>query len=76
MDPKARKNLAVMILEGAKKKAPESSPDLGAGEDDEEDEDTTGRAGMMSAMDDLIAAIHAKDSKAAVEAFLSLNEMC
>jgi hypothetical protein len=67
-----KKGLAVTLLERASRangKAPShaaSEPDGSDGAD----------AGKVSAIEDLIAAVHAKDTTAALEAFESLLDMC
>lgn len=77
----AKKNLALLILGKAKKKpdagaAPVAPAPEGGGESEGGDDEGAEDAGMASAMDDFIAAVHAKDSAAAVAAFKSLYEMC
>ena len=63
-----KSGLAIMILNKANKAKADKEPE----KDTQDNED----AALESAMDDLITAIHAKDSEAAVEAWKSLMELC
>lgn len=72
MEQPKKKGLALLVLEHAKAKKGETEKESVTDSDEEDDSD----AGLESAMDDFIAAVSAKDSKAAVEAFKSLYEMC
>lgn len=72
-DPK--KNLALLIL-GKRGKGAPPSPASELGADVKHEDESSPDMGAASAMDDFIAAVASKDTKAALEAFTSLKELC
>lgn len=70
----AKKGLALLIMEHAKKKGALSSMKEAA-PDEEEDTEDDGDAGVESAMEDFMSALKGDDVKAAIEAWKSLCEL-